>query len=288
MLAITIICIIILVLILLIFILAGKKYNEFVEEYKADFQLVFMAPASLYIIDQLQLMRRLSSQLVSLQQKISILYGGKYTPQYTKMFFAQLISFMLICLAGGSLFYFFSGNDYTLFVFALILTVILPLLLIKNLDKKTMKRRHDIIYELPEFANKVALLVNAGETIQDAIIRCTLMKGDDSNPLYVELNTAVSKLRNGEAFSHVLEEFNKKCGVQEVSVFTTTVLLNHRRGGGELSLALRELSGDLWEKRKAISKIRGEEASSKLLFPMMLMFIAILIIMAFPALKQLG
>ncbi len=284
----TIFSVIVIVLVLTVMLLAGKKYGSYIEEYKADFQLLFMAPASLYVIDKLQLMKRLSGQLVVLQQRIAMLYSGKNIPQYTKMFIAQIISVILVSLLGGSIFYFLAGQDALLLIMALILAAFIPALSIKNLDKKVNRRKQNIIYELPEFASKVALLVNAGETIQEAMIHCTTMKGEDKNPLYIELNEAMGKIKNGESFHYVMEEFSKRCGVQEVSIFTTTILLNYRRGGGELALSLRELSGDLWEKRKAISKIRGEEASSKLIFPMILMFMAILLLMAFPALKLLG
>lgn len=288
MLAVTISCCVFIVFVLLLFLLAGKKYTVFIEENKADFQVLFMAPAALYLIDKLNLMRRLSGRLVTLQQRIAMLYAGKNIPQYTKMFIAQIISIVLLCLVGGSVFYLLAGRDQVLIILALILAGLIPIISIKNIETKTTKRRQDIIYELPEFASKVSLLVNAGETIQEAIIRCTTMKGDDKNPLYIELNDAINKINNGESFNYVMEDFSKRCGVQEVSIFTTTILLNYRRGGGELALSLRELSGNLWEKRKAISKIRGEEAASKLIFPMILMFIAILFIMAFPALKLLG
>lgn len=288
MIAITIISGLIIGFTVLLFILAGKKYTAFVEEYKADFQVLFMAPPSLYLMDKLQLMKRLSGRLVVLQQRIAMLYAGKNVPQYTKMFIAQMISIVLLCLVGGSALYFLSGQDHVIFIISLVFAGIIPAFSIISLDTKTSKRRQNIIYELPEFISKVSLLVNAGETIQDAMIRCTTMKGDDKNPLYIELNDAMGKIQNGESFNYVMEDFSKRCGVQEVSVFTTTILLNYRRGGGELSLSLSELSSNLWEKRKAISKIRGEEASSKLIFPMMLMFMAILLIMAFPAIKQLG
>ncbi len=112
-----------------------------------------------------------------------------------------------------------------------------------------------------------------------------MMKADVKHPLYTELTDAVTKIKNGDSFNGVMEDFSKRCGVQEVSVFTTTVLLNYKRGGNQLALSLRELSRDLWEKRKAISRKRGEEASSKLIFPMVLIFIAVLIIVAYPALR---
>ncbi|MGN8645414.1 type II secretion system F family protein [Gracilibacillus sp. HCP3S3_G5_1] len=273
-------------LVVISFVFAGSKYKLFIDENKADFQFLFMAPAALWLIDRTRLMERLSSQITAVQHKVAILYSaGKQVPQYTKMFLAQMISVVLLCLAGGSLFAVLNGGDKRFVFLAIVLAVIIPLVSVRSLDEKMKKRKQDIIIELPEFASKIALLVNAGETVQQAIIRCTMMKADHDHPLYRELNDAVTKIKNGDSFSGVMEDFSKRCAVQEVSVFTTTILLNYKRGGNQLALSLRELSRDLWEKRKAISRKRGEEASSKLVFPMVLIFIAVLIIIAYPALR---
>lgn len=280
-----IISLVLIAITLLPLLLAGNKYKAFIEPYKEDFQFIFLAPAGLYLIDRLKLMIRLSSQLVPIQQKVGNLYrAGKETQYYTKMYVAELISTVLISLMGGSFFTLISGGDQLLLILGIVVAILLPALSIKKLDEKVNRKKQDIIFELPEFASKIALLVNAGETCQKAIIRCTLMKQDDENPLYQELIETVTKIQNGESFSQVMEEFSKRCGVQEVSAFTTVILLNYRRGGDQLSLSLRELSQTLWGKRKAISKVRGEEASSKLIFPMVLIFVVILVIVAYPAL----
>ncbi|SFM23053.1 tight adherence protein C [Gracilibacillus orientalis] len=273
-------------LVIICFIFAGSKYKLFIEENQADFQFLFLAPASLWLIDRTNLFERLSSYITPVQHKVAILYSaGKKVPQYTKMFMAQMISIVLLCLAGGSLFAVLNGGDTRFVVFAVVLAILIPIVSVKKLDEKMEKRKQDIIIELPEFASKIALLVNAGETVQQAIVRCTMMKADIDHPLYRELTDAVTKIKNGDSFNGVMEDFSKRCGVQEVSIFTTTILLNYKRGGNQLSLSLREISRDLWEKRKSISKKRGEEASSKLIFPMMLIFIAVLIIVAYPALR---
>ncbi|MBU9724250.1 MULTISPECIES: type II secretion system F family protein [Bacillaceae] len=276
------------VVVLILFLMAGKKYSSFIEENKADFQFLFMAPASLSLMDKLRLHERMQSRMMQLQQKISILYPSQPVIPYTRMYIAQIISFIFVCFLGGGILGLLGGGDVRLVVLGIIVACLIPFLMVKKLDEKTDKRKKDIIFELPEFASKVALLVNAGETVQNAIIRCSEMKEEDDNPLYLELNDAVTKLKNGESFNHVMEELSKRCGVQELAILTTTILLNYRRGGSELSLALREISGDLWEKRKVISRTRGEEASSKLIFPMVLIFVAVLLVIAYPALMIFG
>jgi len=50
---------------------------------------------------------------------------------------------------------------------------------------------------------------------------------------------------------------------------------------------LKNLSNECWETRKNLAKQKGEEASSKLLFPMMLMLMAVFIVIMVPAYFQL-
>src|SRR5699024_4857869 len=150
------------ILTLLAFILAGNRYKLFVEDNKADFQFLFLAPASLYIIDRFNLMQLLSSQIAKIQYKVGIIYSaGKKVPQYTKMFLAQILSISLLCLVGGGVFAVLKGGSTAFLVLALVLAVLIPVLSIRKLDEKMDKRKQDIILELLEFASKVVLLVNA-------------------------------------------------------------------------------------------------------------------------------
>lgn len=90
-------------------------------------------------------------------------------------------------------------------------------------------------------------------------------------------------LEGGYSFQQSFENFSKRCAVQEVSVFTTTVLLNFRRGGNDFVMALTDLSRVLWEKRKSITRTRGEQASSKLVFPMVVIFLVVVVLVGTPA-----
>ncbi|WP_054859764.1 hypothetical protein [Gracilibacillus sp. JCM 18860] len=147
-------------LVLIFFILAGSQYKLFIEENKADFQFLFLAPpASLCLIDRFKLMERLSSKIANVQQRVAILYSaGKKVPQYTKMFIAQIVSVIMLCLAGGSIFAVLNGGDKRFVVFAIVLAILIPIVSIKKLEEKMDKRKQDIIMELPEFASKLHYL----------------------------------------------------------------------------------------------------------------------------------
>ncbi|MFC0526017.1 type II secretion system F family protein [Pontibacillus salicampi] len=266
---------------------AGKRYEEFVQQFGKNFQLKMMAPVSLFIIDYFRIMERFYGQIAFVQKRMISIHGHKKALKYTKMYIAQLISVVLVCLLGSFLFGLASEGDMTLFVAGIIFTVMIPYALIQKLSNDEKERRNKILLELPEVVNKIILLVNAGETVQGALIHVVTNTKDQQSPLNVELRETVNKMTSNEPFHQVMNDLSKKVGIQEVSIFTTTILLNYRKGGQDLILALRELSQDLWEKRKNISKTRGEEASSKLVFPLILIFIAVMIIVGYPAITIL-
>ncbi|RED63021.1 type II secretion system F family protein [Cohnella lupini] len=271
-----------------LFLLAGRKYKDFIEEYKGKFQLDFMAPASLYAVDKLRVLERLPSQVNKVHQKIILLYGSKTGLQHTRMFIAQLVSFMILLLIVSIVLGLASDGDISLSLVIFVLIVIVPLFMTRDLDKKIRMRQREILIELPEFLNKITLLVNAGETVQKAILHCVEQAKDASkSPLFTELEEVARQLRNNYSFSQALEEFSKRCAMQEVTVFTTTVLLNYRRGGEEFVIALQQLARGLWEKRKAISRTLGEEASSKMVFPMVIIFMVVMVVVAAPAIMMM-
>lgn len=265
-------------------IIGNRKYGNFAKQYAADFQLIFLAPVSLYIIDRTKLIDRHFPFVQGIHSRIIKLYGAKNVLAYTKMYLAQIISAIIITILMATIFSLLLDGDMMIFIYGLVFTPFLVYLLIKDLDKKLKKRQQQIIWELPEFLNMIVLFVNAGETLPKTLIRIDEQrKNSEKSPLYTELSQTVNELKLNHPFQQVMEGFSKRCGVQEVSILTTTILLNYRKGGGELVIALRELSTSLWEKRKSVARSLGEEASSKLVFPMVLIFVVVMIIVAAPA-----
>lgn len=115
------------------------------------------------------------------------------------------------------------------------------------------------------------LLVNAGETVNRAWMRCVEVRPHKAqSPLYIELAQAVHELEMNVSFSKVMEDFSKRRALHEVSLFTSSILLNYKRGGSDFVAALHSLSLELWQRRKSVARTLGEEASSKLVFPMVL------------------
>lgn len=175
------------------------------------------------------------------------------------------------------------GKEEALLAMGAVFGIVLTIRPFVEAGRCVEQRKQQMISELPDMLSKLMLLVGAGETVQKALAKCLEGKEPKQHPLYKEWSDAVSSLRNGQSFTSAMERFNRRCAVQEVSIFTTVLLLNYRRGGEHFVLALRELSYTLWEKRKAIARSRGEEASSKLVFPLVGILLVLMILVAAPA-----
>ena len=74
---------------------------------------------------------------------------------------------------------------------------------------------------------------------------------------------------------------------KEISKFTSIVLQNINKGSSDMVFMLQQLSYECWVERKLSAKQKGEEASSKLLFPMMLMLLAVFTVVLVPAMMQM-
>lgn len=245
-----------------------------------------MLPLSHFLIERWGLLERFPMVVTKIHLKVIALHGSSGALVITKRLFSEIIAKMIflcvISIALGGLI------EPTFFLGALCMPLFIPLLYIRDLDKKLKLKKRRLIIEMPEFLNKLSLLIDAGESIQQAIIRCVEHKkleqgSKEPSPLFRELVQMTNELKNNRSFQQAMEDFNKRCQLQEVSIFTTTVLLNYHRGGEQLVLSLRDLSRIVWERRKAVSQTLGEEASSKLVFPMVFIFFIVMVIIAAPA-----
>lgn len=269
----------------------NRSYREFVKTYGETFQLTFLAPAGLYLMDAAKIETRLGPVLQQVHEKIIRLYGITRAMDYTRMFLAQAIAAILLMPVVVSVIVVMADGGLAGIAAGLLVGPVAAYGLYMDLDKKIKQREQAIVMELPEFLNKIILLVNAGETVREAMLRAVESKALRAeqekeavlNPLYVELQQVVNEMRNNRSFAEALQDLSKRCAVHEVSVLVTTMLLNYRKGGGDFVVSLRELARELWDKRIAVARILGEEASSKMVFPMVIILIVVMIIVGAPA-----
>ncbi|AYB42457.1 type II secretion system F family protein [Paenibacillus lautus] len=265
----------------------GERYHRLGRLSMDGLRLQRLAPPLLFLLERGKVPMRLPIVFYRMQASVQKIHGLRHSAEMTLLFMAEALAYTWLILIGGCLWSLLSGDAIGLLT-GLALGALLPVALVKDLHKKVTLREQDIVMEMPELLNKIVLLVGAGETVQRAIIHCVERNEDANHPLYAELKRMVLEWEGGHSFQQAFEQFNKRCGVQEVSIFTTTVLLNFRRGGSDFVLALRDLSRVLWEKRKAIARTRGEQASSKLVLPMVVIFMIVIVLLGAPAFMMMN
>jgi tight adherence protein C len=216
------------------------------------------------------------------------LYGIRYGDYYLLMHNGNKTALGLTVATGAALLSVIMGyqGDSTtcgLFLFAGVAAPIaLPLLLDKGLDDKIEKRRNAMQMEFPDFVNKLTLLVNAGMTILKAWEKIVTDNKKDS-PLYNEMAYALGEIRAGKPEAIAYEEFGRRCKAKEIIRFVSVIVLNLKKGGAEVVPVLRLQATECWEMRKNTAKRLGEEAATKILIPLMIMFVGIIMIVATPA-----
>ena len=104
---------------------------------------------------------------------------------------------------------------------------------------------------------------------------------------YRELKHSVYLMEHGSTVEAAMDALCTKCNMPEVRRLSSVLLQNMHSGGSDVLMALNEISRELWNNRRAKAKKVAEEAGTKLLFPMMLMLLAVILIVAAPAVMTL-
>lgn len=257
-------------------------YSNYIEVLNSKkFFLKRLLPFGLHILDRFSYSFSSNYDRKMLSNIIEI-YGQEYAAFYIRIFHANkivVIALLIICeLMSGAL----SGFNSTLLIYVPLLFCIVIISDDLRLKSDVKKRRLQIQMEFPDFVNKLTLLLNAGLPMSKAWEKISA-DHDSKGYFHSEVFKTVCDIRSGKNETEAYGEFAKRVKTAEISRLMSTLVQNTKRGGNGLVLSLRLQSNECWEMRKNAVKKLGEEASTKLLFPMMIMFLAVIIIVITPA-----
>lgn len=158
-------------------------------------------------------------------------------------------------------------------------------------DKKNQKkkREHQLLLDYSEIVSKMVVYIGAGLTIRGSWERIATgyeekqKKGKKSRPAYDEIVKTRGQLNSGVSEEHAFNEFGRRCGLQPYLKLSALLEQSQKNGSRQLrsSLELELLSA--FEQRKNLAKKLGEEAGTKLLFPLFLMLGVVMIMIMIPA-----
>lgn len=270
------------VILIVLYMLSQKKYEGFIKPLdKKQYPLKRILPIGLFLLDAVKY-RFVSGYDRKLLSKIAEIYGLNRSQYYLRIHWANKILVLFLGLIFISFAGIGAGMDFGFAFFSVLLIVGIIFLVDKKLDEKVKKKRAMLRIDFPDFLNKLMLLINAGMTVSKAWEKIITDNKKDS-ALYEELSMVLKDIGSGKPEQAAYEDFAKKCRVPEITRFISVILQNQRKGNSELVSVLRVFANECWELRKNTAKRLGEEASTKMLLPIMLMFFAILLIVITPA-----
>lgn len=158
----------------------------------------------------------------------------------------------------------------------------------EDLKKEKKKRNDQMCLVYPEIVSKLSIYLEAGMTIRKAWEKiCAdyeIRKSEGKrNYVYEEMQIAGQEMKSGISEMSAYERFGKRCGIQLYSKFSALLTQNLRKGSTKLGPLLKEESRLAFEERKNAARKAGEEAGTKLLFPMMMMLCVVMLMILLPA-----
>lgn len=169
-------------------------------------------------------------------------------------------------------------------------SVLLWVFMDKSLDDKMKLRNNQMLLDYPDIINKFSLLVNAGMTIRQAWSKISedyqrkpkLRKGQ-ARYAYEEMLVTLHELKLGIPEVNAYEEFGIRAGLMPYMKFSSMLAQNLKKGNKNMIEMLKQEAVEAFHERKENTKRLGEEASTKLLGPMIMMLLIVLIIILIPA-----
>jgi tight adherence protein C len=152
---------------------------------------------------------------------------------------------------------------------------------------KLNKRQTQIFHTLPDILDLMTVCVEAGLSMDAALIKTTETPQFLGDPLAQEIKIATRETRAGKPRAEALRDMAERTMVDDVKSLVT-MLAQTERFGTSLSQALRVHSDSLRTKRRQIAEEAAAKTSVKLIFPLVLfVFPALLIVILGPAIVQI-
>ena len=151
------------------------------------------------------------------------------------------------------------------------------------LSRRAENRKTEIFHSLPDVLDLLTVCVEAGLSLDAALIKTVENFQHKDNPLIKEINTVTMEVRAGKARSEALRGMAERTMVDDIKSFVT-MLVQTEKFGTSLGKTLRTYSDSLRMKRKQLAEERAAKTAVKMLIPLTFcVFPALLVVMLAPA-----
>ncbi len=165
--------------------------------------------------------------------------------------------------------------------------VLLLLLAEREKLEQAQKREERLLSEYPEFIMKFTLLLEAGLTARSAFERIGTdslrLSGERTKLSYSEVRSTCHEMESGVTEKEAYRHFAARCAQTRYRTFVSLLNQNLQKGSAQLLELLEKESYDAWSERRRRAKVEGEKATTRLLFPMILMLVVVIAVIMIPA-----
>lgn len=151
-----------------------------------------------------------------------------------------------------------------------------------KLYEQDKKIRHGINEAFPGMLMSVKLLILAGAPTVKSL---TMVSGDDQLSTFI--HSAVHQVIQGQSVTKVFLSLSDKAQLTSITRFSRIMIQDEKHGSKETIVLLDKLLDDIRKQRRTQILKKAEEASTKLLLPMMIALFGVLVAVTVPALSQL-
>ena len=158
-----------------------------------------------------------------------------------------------------------------------------------DLDTKRKQRKEQAESGYVEFVTKLSLLLAAGVSVRQAFGRLAEEYGQhygETHVLTMELMVTKQELDNGGSESELYEAFGRRLGVLCYQRLASLLTQNVSKGVQGIRTLLLQEAKEVMAQEQANIRVKGEQAGTKLLLPMMGLLFLVFAILLVPAFQS--
>lgn len=171
-------------------------------------------------------------------------------------------------------------------IFSILFGMLLYIAFDRDLHRKVLKRNEEMEKDYAELLSKIVLLLSSGMTLRGAFHKIAGMyveRGGEKRDAYEEIRLVCNEMDSGIAEEEAYINLGKRSRDSGYIRLSMLLSQNLRKGGGSLCEILLRESQESFAERKRNARRIGEEASTKLLGPMLIMLVIVMAIIMIPA-----
>lgn len=183
-----------------------------------------------------------------------------------------------------------SVSLFQLFLFGVVIILLLLMRNIFGLSERDKVCRKETVRDFSLIVHLLTLYMGAGLSFSSAIHRISLdylsRTGDKKKYAFDEIVRMDTRLRLGEGQQEVCMQWGRKFKEPSYQKLSLTLLQVMEKGTKEGRELLNQMEQDSFRQRLDHARTEGEEASTKLLFPMILLLGMVMALVMFPAIVR--